>query len=273
METHSTLGLNNTMHNLYKTEEKITDFRLYIGDFEHENGELDEIFNDLRQATPSDTLTIEIASPGGFVSELQKFENLINTTFFENTTTILNPYGYSCGALLFTFGDERLVYVNSTAMFHDVSLGFAGKHSDVKEQAQFDEKAMANYLKPRLISYFTKQELEQFFNGKEFWMDCYELCRRGIATKVLMGQTQINASYFVKLCESVDEFNNFSKQYKNKHIKPIELNYIKSKHDELGITLQKVNSSESKETKTTKTTKKVAPKKTKINKEKENSEG
>ena len=171
-------------HGLFKEELKCTKYRLFIGGFNSIDHELDEIINELSKATPQDELEIIISSPGGFTTDLMKMENTIRTYFYGRSKTILNSYGYSCGAMLFLCGDERIIYENSELMFHNISTGTFGKLSDVKTEIKHNEKYFERYMKYSLKPYFSNSEMNDLLNGQEFWLDALEICERGIATGI-----------------------------------------------------------------------------------------
>ena len=85
------------------------DYVLNIGDFENDI-DLDPLFNELIDADYNDSLFIYIHSNGGLLTELQRFEQVINDKFYGRTTTFLNPHGYSAGAFMFLLGDSRIFF-------------------------------------------------------------------------------------------------------------------------------------------------------------------
>lgn len=185
-------------HKLFTEKMSATKYRLFISEFNSLDHELDEIIHKLWQAQPHDELEINIASPGGYTHDLMKMENIFKTKFYGRVTTILNPYGYSCGALVFLAGDERIIYENSELMFHNVALGSYGKLSDVETELKHNKKYFENYIKNAIKPYFTKDELSELLRGKEFWMDALEICERRIATKVHIFGSYMDAETYVK---------------------------------------------------------------------------
>ena len=190
-------------HSLFKSENEKSSqsFRLFIGDFQHEPEELDEIFFNLEQANLSDTLEIDIHSNGGYIYELQRFENLIKNIFPKRTVTYLNPYGYSAGALLFLLGDERVCFENSQIMLHNATSGYGGKFSDIKRYADFEMSLIENYIIKILSKFMSKTEIKDLLDGKEFWFDTLEMCKRGMCTQVVINSEYIDPKEYIKLME------------------------------------------------------------------------
>lgn len=190
-------------------EDEIVKHRLYSRDItskEHtvymdalmDHPELDELFNTLHTAGGNDTLTIRIDSPGGMLSELYRFKALIVEKFYGRCTTILDPAGASAGALTFTYGDKRIVYEHSWAMFHDWSGGVWGKASDIEKSLIFRRELFKKTFREDLKDFFTEEEIENMFKGQEFWLDAKELCERKIATHVITKGKTITAEEYLK---------------------------------------------------------------------------
>lgn len=201
-------------HGLTKKESTRTHYTLDISDFEHEPQELNEIFTELSNANEYDTLEVNISSWGGLAFELQRFLNTFQRYFYKRVTTILNPNGYSCGALIFLAGDKRVVFENSHAMFHEVSMGIFGKHSDVKVQAKFEEKYYDKFFRDCMQYFFSEEELQRIFSGEEFWLDAIDLCERGIATHCVVFGIELTAKEYLDYIKNPKEREKFLNELK-----------------------------------------------------------
>lgn len=173
-------------------------YQLNIGSFDHDEGELNAIINRLEASNENDSIIISISSSGGYVHELNLLENIINTRFYGRITTILNSFGYSCGALMFLIGDERIIYENSSLMFHDASMGIFGKHSDIKSQINFNGEYFDYYLKTKLRPFLNTEEIDRLFRGEEFWLNALEMCKKNIATHVNFFGADFPAETYIK---------------------------------------------------------------------------
>lgn len=213
-ETETTIGGS---HTLFKIEVPSTkNYKLYIGSFEHNEAELDNMFMELENANDDDTLEISIHSSGGLLSELQRFENIIKNIFTRRTTTFLNPYGFSAGAMIFVMGDYRVVFENSQLMFHDFSGGFYGKSYDMKNQIDFDYEFLKNYFTKIVSPFLNKKELQEFFSGKEFWFNAEEMLRRNIATHICINGDILEAKEYLKSIEKPEKPEKPEKSTKSK---------------------------------------------------------
>lgn len=253
------ISTKDTRHSLYKKSFNYTNYTLNINSFDHEEGELENIFADLNDANEGDSIQIFIASVGGFADELNRFTNIIRTKFYGNVTTVLNPFGYSCGAMLFLIGNSRVIYENSSIMFHSVSFGVSGKHSDVKTQFDFSNKYWNEYMKSLLNPYLTKKEIELLIDGVEFWFDAYEMCKRGIATHINVFGLSMKADAY---CEYIDNLD-YRIEFLEYIIKEGDLDSIDLQRAEIELEQAK---KDTKKASTTKTTKKAVESKPKAKK-------
>ena len=177
------------------------DYVLNIGDFENDI-DLDPLFNELIDADYNDNLFIYIHSNGGLLTELQRFEQVINDKFYGRTTTFLNPHGYSAGAFMFLLGDSRIVFENSSFMIHNFSSGIYGKANEMEAQHKFDSNFYKKYYKNILGPYVTEAEFDDLIKGQDFWFDSDEMLKRGIATDIVYKGQLLKAKEYLKIQES-----------------------------------------------------------------------
>ena len=175
-------------------------YRLFIDDFmEFERG-LHEIYNILWNAGENDTLELRINSNGGMVNEGGQFHSIIKNKFNGRTTTVLDNKGYSMGALLFSAGDKRVVTERADLMYHDYSTGMGGKAGEVQARNEHSQKFIRKYFREVVLDngFLSKKEFKQMLVGQDYWMDAKELCKRGIATHVLVNGKEVKAKKYLK---------------------------------------------------------------------------
>ena len=190
----------DTDHKLYKKETLVAcNHRLFINEFAE--GNLDSILNELYDAEEYDTLEIRISSPGGSVLDLQRFQNVIENIFPETTYTVLDNHGFSCGALIFCMGYERIAHEFSQIMFHDWSGWYYGKAADIDKRYEFDRKIFKDWMIKLLKDFLSEKEIEDMFEGKEYWFDTIEMCKRNICTHVMYKGSKLTAAEFIELKE------------------------------------------------------------------------
>lgn len=189
-------SVNSENHNLFRKDGMVAfNYRLFINEFE--DSKLDEIFDMLFDGEAYDTLEVRISSPGGYVLDLQRFQNVIENYFQNRTYTVLDNYGYSAGAFMFLLGNERIAHKSSMIMFHDWSGGYWGKASDIDKQHKFQREHYKNWMRDLLSNFFTEKEIEDMFEGKEYWYNTVEMCKKGIATHVMIDGDKYTAKEYL----------------------------------------------------------------------------
>ncbi|MCK5903487.1 MAG: ATP-dependent Clp protease proteolytic subunit [Cocleimonas sp.] len=184
----------------YKKIPEHLNYRLFVDIFfERERG-LHEIFNDLWNAGKHDTLELRINSQGGFVNEGSQFYSVIKNKFKGRTTTILDSCGYSMGALTFCMGDKRIVTPRSDLMFHDYAGGIWGKGGEIESQFKHQATHLRAFFEDVIVKnkFLKKKEFKNMLMGKDYWMTTPEMCKRGIATHVLVDGEEIKAKKYLK---------------------------------------------------------------------------
>ena len=190
----------NKEKNLYEITPKHRRFRVYIGRFRELRKGLHSVFNELKDANKLDKLEFVISSGGGMVLEGQQFYNLIQEKFFGRTTAYLDNHGYSMGALLFCMADKRVIYPYSDLMFHTYSHGSYGKGGDVKQHVKHTAKKLERFFFDLIVEkgFLVEEEFKQMLIGQDYWMEAKELCKRGIATHVIVDGQELEAKEYLK---------------------------------------------------------------------------
>ncbi|HHL19632.1 MAG TPA: hypothetical protein ENJ33_07845 [Thiothrix sp.] len=185
---------------LYKIIPKYKQYSVYIDSFHETKKGLHSVFNELRKADDKDTLELRISSGGGSVLEGQQFFNIIIEKFRERTTTYLDNHGYSMGALLFCMSRKRVIYPYSDIMFHDYSQGVYGKGGNVQSKVKHSAQSLKSFFHDLIVdrNFLSEEEFQHMLLGHDFWMDAEEMCKRGIATHVIVGGQQVIAKEYLK---------------------------------------------------------------------------
>ena len=174
-------------------------YTLYIGDFEENEKGLNELFYAMRDAGPYDELDVHISSPGGYLSELIRFQSIFKETFHGRVTTVLDSYGYSCGAFCFSMGDHRVISEFSEIMFHAASFGAFGETYKVKAQHDFVQNQLDRFCISVMKPYFTHEEIDNMLKGKDYWMNSAEMSARGLADEVIVDGIPLLADDYLNL--------------------------------------------------------------------------
>lgn len=186
-------------HSLHYTDMPMRQYRLFIDEFGAQGSELHGIYNTLLNSGPYDTLELRIGSYGGLISELQQFQNIIENVFYDRTITVLDPHGMSCGAMIFCLGNQRIVHKHSRIMFHDYSGGAGGKGSEIEAQVVHNSSYFRELFRDIIKDFMTPEEIDLMIVGKDYYFNTEEMCRRGIATHVIVDGESIEAEEYLKL--------------------------------------------------------------------------
>ncbi len=186
--------------NIYEITPKHKRYRVYIGRFRELRKGLHSVFNELREAKEHDYLEFMISSGGGMVLEGQQFYNLIQEKFYGRTVAYLDNHGYSMGALLFCMADKRIIYPYSDLMFHNYSGGAIGKGGEIKARIKHYHRTLKQFFHDIIVKkgFLTNDEFEQMLIGQDYWMDAKELCKREIATHVIVDGEELTAKEYLK---------------------------------------------------------------------------
>jgi len=190
----------NKEKNLYEVTPKHKRYRIYIGRFFELKKGLHSVFNELREAKEHDYLEFMINSGGGFVHEGMQFYNIMQEKFNGRTIAYLDNRGYSMGAMLFSMADKRVIYPYSDFMYHNYSGGAMGKGGDIKARIDHTHEHLNNFFYNIIVKqgFLTEDEFEKMLVGQDYWMGAKELCKRGIATHVIIAGKELTAKQYLK---------------------------------------------------------------------------
>jgi len=187
----------NILEGLFEIIPSYTKYRLFIGDFmdDSQHG-WNEIKDKLMNADALDFLEVHISSYGGLTTEGIELFNIINTRF-KDAQVYLN-YGFSMGALSFLYFEDRNIYENSEIMFHNWSGGFGGKAADIEDHFKHTKRYLSGFFESVMKPYFSKKEIKKILNGKEKWLNSYEMLKRGIATGIIKDGEYYSAEEYLE---------------------------------------------------------------------------
>jgi len=191
----------NKEKNLYEVTPKHTRYRVYVGRFFELKKGLHSVFNELKSAKEHDVLEFMIDSGGGFVNEGMQFYNIIQEKFSGRTVAYLDNKGYSMGAMLFSMAEKRVVYPYSDFMYHNYSGGAVGKGGEIKARLEHTSRKLEEFFFDIIVKqgFLTKEEYKQMLVGQDYWMGTKEMCKRGIATHVIVKGMELTAKEYLKL--------------------------------------------------------------------------
>jgi len=168
----------------------------YLSTFTESKPSLAVLLEDIRQLTPDDRITLIFNSPGGLVSEGRAIINAVKNTGADIQTELLSEAS-SMAAIMFCIGDRRIIYENSSLMFHNFSGGIIGKGHEMKDHLKHITKNITSFFRGHVIG-LSETEMQKMLDGKEWWFGAKEMCERGIATHVNIDGIMIPAKRYLK---------------------------------------------------------------------------
>lgn len=217
----------NKERNIYEVSPKHKSYRVYIGRFFELKKGLHSVFNELREAKEHDVLEFMIDSGGGFVNEGMQFYNIMQEKFSGRTVAYLDNKGYSMGAMLFSMADKRIAYPYSDFMYHNYAGGASGKGGEIKARVDHTSKKLEQFFHDVIVQqgFLTEAEYKQMLVGQDYWMGTKELCKRGIATHVIVQGQELTAKEYLK---HLKKEKKIKKQLKKEALKALEAGKKKS---------------------------------------------
>lgn len=219
----------------------VNEYSFYISHFDEHPSNISRFMNQIRDIQPDDFVDVFINSNGGYVNEGKTIINGLESTG-ATLTTYLTANAYSMGSVMFCVGHRRVVYENSSLMYHHYSGGAFGKGGEMEDQIAHSQKNIKSFFKAYVLG-LSDEEIQQMFDGKDFWFDCEELCQRGIATHVCLEGELIPADIYLKALKKT------RKKVKKKHGVKIgtllegvkyEVNYISEFMEEEFLNKEKI---------------------------------
>lgn len=150
-------------------------------------------FEVLEKAREQDDIIFYFNSGGGSVSTLNLFINAIRRCKSKRVIAVVN-YAASAAALLALFCDEIILNTDSTLMLHDFSTIVFGKSQEVESDFQHTKESIHKLMKFICKKVLTDEEIEQMFNGKDFYFNEKQVMERlkRYAKKALKEQKEKN---------------------------------------------------------------------------------
>ena len=154
--------------------------------------------------TGQKVIPVVIDSYGGQVYSLMSMIGAIKNADIP-VATIIEGKAMSCGAILFSFGEEGMRYMDShaTLMIHDVSSSEYGKVEEIKASA--DETERLNQIVYKMMAKNCGHEESYFLDlvhekGHADWfLDAKEAKKHGLANHLRLPTIYINVDVDIKM--------------------------------------------------------------------------
>ncbi|MCM1260608.1 MAG: ATP-dependent Clp protease proteolytic subunit [Staphylococcus sp.] len=134
-------------------------------------------FDIFERAKENDEIVIYFNSPGGSIKTLNMFLNAIHCCKCRNITAKVN-FAASAAAIM-TMACNNIVFnENSTLMFHTYSYCLWGKSQEIESDQKHADKMCKKIFEKYCSKIMSKEEIEQLYNGKDFYFDEQEALAR-----------------------------------------------------------------------------------------------
>lgn len=177
-------------------------YTLHLSNFADDATDTHKIINKISRSRYTDSITLLIASNGGSVNEGVQIISAVTTNFnASGIKTRCYANAYSMAALVFCIGTSRIVTESTRMMIHNYSVSTRGKGNNIVDMIDSATNLYNTLAKKYLLDsgYITQREFEDVMNGKDLWLNCIELCERGIATDVHVGTNSLTAEKYLAL--------------------------------------------------------------------------
>lgn len=165
------------LYNIYFSEEFIEPY--------HYN----DLFNLLRNISPTDFVNMYVNSEGG---DLHTGAQLIKSMRESpaTITTYLDGTAHSLAPIIILAGDDISVSDHSLMMFHDYSVGHFGKGNEIVRQTQAYNKFYRELLETYAHPFLSIEEIDDIVSGKDLYLDSEQIKERLDIIQLLNEKTE-----------------------------------------------------------------------------------
>ena len=176
----------NLQRDFYRNNIKIADKLEYMPkiytinfwhDFSYDASLYNSYFDILQKAREEDDVVFYFNSHGGSASTLNLFINALRRCKSKRIVAVIN-YAASAAALLALFCDEIILNSDSTLMLHDFSTFVGGKSQEIESDFIHTKEKLHKLMRFICQKVLTDEEIEQMFNGKDFYFGENEVMER-----------------------------------------------------------------------------------------------
>ena len=150
---------------------------VYLTDCIDEPSFYNELCHNLYCADESDTFTLHINTPGGMLDTtfmlLDAMRNSKAHVIGHLTGTVA-----SAGTIIALTCDELICSDDLSWMSHYYSSMIGGKGNEIKARQTFTERTTSATFRRIHEGFFSKKEIEEMIEGKDFWLDEHEVRER-----------------------------------------------------------------------------------------------
>ena len=146
--------------------------------------------------TSKEDINIIINSFGGSIKALRTILNGLKASGCKINTILIGTVAFSCGAILFLSGDERIILEGSELLLHEPGIDFSTEETVTytKLQQELREIKKDKKLFLEIImksSNFTRKVINEKIKGKDWYISSSEALKFGMATELIYSFDEI----------------------------------------------------------------------------------
>ena len=139
----------------------------------------DEVIHLLTVATPEDIINFNINSNGGDFYSLVALRNSIRQTEAQVYMNLLGMAASAGSALFLENADGYKIHEDSCMMIHSMQCGTGYTDANtIATRAEHNKKINERFVRNTYKDFLTEDEIESVLNGKEIYLEDYEIRER-----------------------------------------------------------------------------------------------
>ena len=136
-----------------------------------------DMFHQIRNASPNDTINLHINSPGGSLATALQFFRCLGESQ-ANIVSSVEGECMSAATIIMMQSDSYLISPHSMFMFHNYSGGVFGKGGEMMDQLEFERAWSTNLLHDVYKDFLTEDEVNTILDNRDIWLTSDEVSER-----------------------------------------------------------------------------------------------
>ena len=166
-----------TPYVMYETVHTVKEIHIYISSEVGDPTNYIDLIHTINTASQNDVIYIHLNTPGGDANTGVQILNAIKHTP-AHVVTVLDGVVQSLGTLIFLAGDEMIVNDNCMMMFHNFSVGIAGKGNELSAQLDATIKWFMHIGKQLYVPFMSDAEFNRIMKGEDMWLQSADVRKR-----------------------------------------------------------------------------------------------
>ena len=136
-----------------------------------------DVIHCLATCSENDSVNLLVNSSGGRTDSIWQIIEAMKGCRGDVSVTVIGA-AYSAASMLACMAPECYIADSAEFMLHTAHYGSIGTVPNVKGQTEFATRQINKLLDQAYTGFLSDKELQELKNGKEFWFDSEESCKR-----------------------------------------------------------------------------------------------